>query len=940
MTYPIVLVGTALLAVAALAAAQEPQWIGAAVPPASAAVTFEGRLDLPAAPVVALARVAAYDRYRLVINGTPVAIGDTPWDAETHDVARFLRAGSNRVEVIASAEVARPRNCWLWLRRDLPAPGSFERLSFRTRGATGNEWLYIELRDTAGRSSGYYCLERKRPDLALGRSGEVADHTLELRTEPRLDYRPPGVPPGDCDFTHLASIALRVDQKDVTACPAGQVEISAIKLSGETELDLSDAGAWRMEPGTGEWRRSALEAAEGGGLRLRYDFSPAPDARISVDIRAWREGKPIGRLVSGPSWRAGGVPVRVTESPANSFAWTRRVVADPDEKPAPAFAAGVTIDFGGLDRCTAGESLPAEVRIWALQPLPGVRTQIVAENWSGVEVFRTEVPVQWEGATGKALFQMPVLPRGLYRFTATLPGMAVPERHAALAVLAPGVTELSSIYDTLTPIGYEGPMRGFDLSWSNTPAQMLAIRDQGINFLQVHLSPSQLDNGEYAGLLTFCRATRLHFALNNEHCNWVASARDPSGHERFDAPGGCHRWDLEASALDAAAATGLLEGVVYDEGEHMQLCRNNYAKLPDREHRRPYLVETTGMTLPQAYEAFLGAARDVNAYNRSHGARMLVESVFPVLWHPLARAGVTLCPKLLKEDIYPVVVAMALGAAKQYNAELWFSPDYWLMDRFPGHTVEEYATALRLAHLAGVDNVYTEHSMGMCRTRGATYELTPYGQALREFLEEYVPAHPRDYTYHDYEPEVAVIRFPDSDWGQASCYYWKTLYGAENLPPTPETGEWMQVFSLLTGGRTDPRAVNTNSSVYPRYDWPGVIPSPPVAVYDHLVGEDPLRTVRTFFLCGITISPQTMDAVRNRVRQGAICFAPARLAPSGVLPAAATLPARVDEGAGAWIIVPAFTREGLGAYMDLLPAVGDSMRLRFKGRDVHVKNLY
>jgi hypothetical protein len=940
MTQPTVLLGMALLAMAAVAAAQDPQWIGAAVPPASDAATFEGTLDLPGVPTVALARVAAYDRYRLVINGTPVAIGDTPWDAETHDVARFLHAGSNRVEITASAEVARPRNCWLWLRRDLPTPGSFERLSFRTRGATGNEWLYIELRDTAGHSSGFYCLERKRPDLALGRSGEPADHTIDLRTEPRLDYRPKGVPAGDFDFNHLASVAIRVDQKDVTVCPAGQVEISNIRLSGETEVDISDAGSWRMEAGSGEWRRSVLEPADGGGLRLRYDFLPAPDAKISVDIRAWREGGEIGRLVSGPSWRSGGVPVRITESPANSFAWTRRAVAGPEEKPAPAFGAGVMLDLGGVDRCSAGESLPAEVRIWALQALPGVQAQIVAENWSGVEVFRAEVPVQWDGATGKALFQTPVLPRGLYRFTATLPGTSIPDRHTALAVLAPGATELPSVFDTLTPIGYDGPMRGFDLSWSNTPAQMLGIRDQGINFLQVHLSPGQLDNGEYAGLLAFCKATGLHFALNNEHCNWVASAPDPSGRERFDAAGGCHRWDLEGPALDAAAATGLFEGVVYDEGEHMQLCRNNYAKLPDREHRMPYLVETTGMTLPQAYDAFLAAAREVNTYNRSHGARMLVESVFPALWHPLARAGVTLCPKLLKEDIYPVVLALALGAANQYDAELWFSPDYWLMDRFPGHTVEEYATALRLAHLAGVDNVYTEHSMGMLRTRGATYELTPYGAALRAFMEEYLPAHPREYTYRDFEPEVAIIRFPDSDWGQASCYYWDTLYGAEDLPPTPETGEWMQVFNLLTGGRTDPRAVNTNSAVYPRYDWPNVIPSPPTAVFDHLVGEQHLRTARTLFLCGITISPETLGAVRNRVREGAICFTPARLAPPDVQRAGATLPARVDEGAGAWIVVPAFTREGLGAYADLLPAVGDTMRLRFKGRDVHVSNLH
>jgi len=377
--------------------------------------------------------------------------------------------------------------------------------------------------------------------------------------------------------------------------------------------------------------------------------------------------------------------------------------------------------------------------------------------------------------------------------------------------------------------------------------------------------------------------------------------------------------------------------VVYDEGEHMQLCRNNYANLPEPVHRQPYLVETTGMTLPAAYEAFLAAAGQVNTYHREHGTRMLVESVFPALWHPLARVGVTLCPKLLKEDIYPAVLALALGAARQYRVELWFSPDFWLMDRFPGHSVREYATALRLAHAAGVDNVYTEYATALCRVRGTTYEFPDYGLAFRQFVREYVPAHPRAYDYRDYEPEVAIIRFPDSDWGQASCSYWKTLYGAEDLPPTPETGEWLQVFSLLTAGRTDPRAVNTNSGVYPRYDWPGIIPAPPTAVYDHLAGPELLRGVGTLFLCGIMVSEPTLAAVQERVAQGAICFAPARLCPPGVRKRAKALPARVDEGRGAWIVVPGYRKEDLGPYADLVPAAGTTLRLRFKGQTVSVE---
>ncbi len=913
----------------AAAAEQEPRWIGSTVaPPAGSPLEFEGALSLPGKPDRALLRVSAYDQYRLVVNGKGVSIGDTPWDGETYDVTPLLAAGANSVRIIATSRVEAPNNCWIWLRRNLPTPGRFERLTFRTRGARANEWLYIEVVDVNGNTSGFYCLEKGRGDLILGTDGAEVEHTIDLAAEPRLEYRPSGV----CDFEHIASVGIRMDQKEALASPAGGVEFGRMSLG---DVDLSDPAAWRLEAGTGEARRSRLSATPDGWIRLRYDFTPGADPKVAVDLRAWQGGKEIGRLVTGPDWRASGTPAGLVASPMDLVSWTRTSVAGPDDAVTAPCTAGVMLDLGGKDRCTAGESLRAEIRVWALTAMPGAKVQVTAEDWAGREVFRRDVAVEWKGEEGLARFQTPKLPRGLYRFTAKLPGVAGPERHTALAVLAPGQKRVSSIFDTLTPVGGGKSVHGIDINWGDNPAMLLGIRDQGANYVLVHLDPHQLDNGEYEELLAFCRATKLRVALNNEYSNWVATAPDPSGRDRLVAADGCHRWDVEAAALDRAAKTGLFEGVVYDEGEHMQLSRNFYANLPDMEHRKPYLVETTGMTLPQAYEAFVAGARRVSEYNRAHGARMLVESVFPVLWHPLARAGVTLCPKLLKEDIHPVVLAMALGAAKEYGAELWFSPDLWYLDEFPGHSVREYAAALQMAHLAGVDNVYTEAAVALCRLRGATYELTAYGEALRDFVTKYVPAHPRDYTYRDYEPEVAIVRFPDSDWGQADCYYWKTLYGAENLPPMAETGEWLRVWNLLTGGATDPRGVNANSGpAYARDDLKFSYPSPAVAVYDHLVGEGPLRTVRTIFLCGIEVSDATMAAVRAKVKAGATCFAPRRLCPADVREKSAELPAKVAEGKGAWIVVGGYERTDLGQYLPLVPTVSKGMHLRFKGRDV------
>jgi len=305
----------------------------------------------------------------------------------------------------------------------------------------------------------------------------------------------------------------------------------------------------------------------------------------------------------------------------------------------------------------------------------------------------------------------------------------------------------------------------------------------------------------------------------------------------------------------------------------------------------------------------------------------------------MARAGVTLCPKLLKEDIHPVVLATALGAAKQYGADLWFSPDMWYIDRFPGHSAESFRAALELAYQAGVDNVYSEQIIVLCRVRGEVYDVTEHGRVLRAFIDDLRGRAPRPYTYRDYSPEVAIVHFPDSDWGQASCYYWDTLYGAENLPPTAETAEFAQVWSLLTAGASDPRAINTNSSVYPIGSWRLAMPCVPVAVYDHRVGDRPLEGVKTVFLTGLDLPAPALNAVSRRVRAGAVCFAPRRLCPAGIAAQAAALPARVADGRGSWVVVDGYSPEQLGEYARLVPTTRDGMQLRFGERTVRIRSV-
>lgn len=677
-------------------------------------------------------------------------------------------------------------------------------------------------------------------------------------------------------------------------------------------------------------------------IETPYDPNDASSNRVAFDFAAWdAKGDRIARRVSDATVDVdGGTSQTLHPLEKNLWAYQRLSLRGPDDQVSRPSRSEATVEFkDNSDRWAAGTSIAARVRISVLKKKNPARVSIVGENWMGKNVFDGEADIRWNGLDGEADLVIPPLPRGLYRFEAWLTDAEPPlalNRYTALAVLGPGEKRIRDIFDTLTPLPKRPFLQGVDIEYSDSASFLMSLRDLGVNFVDYHVGPNwgHFDNGAFDDFLQFVSATGMRFTLNNEEANWGFTWIDKTGVNRFNTPDGCHRWDLGPDILDRAAATGLFEGVVYDEPEHMQLCRNFYANCPDVEARPPYFVETTGMTLPEAYEATFKAMTGIVEYNRKHGAATLAESVFPVMFHPMARAGFTLCPKLLKEGVHPVILAMALGAAKQYGTKLWFSPDFWLLGEYPGHTVEQYREALQLAHRAGVDCVYTEQLMVLAPSAGPQYEISEYGRSLRGFIDGLAGSDPRSYTHRDYTPEVAIVRFPDSDWGQASCGYWNTLYGAKNLQSTPETREWLQLWSLLTRGGTDPRAVNANSQVYKPEEWRFSIASPSVAIYDHLAGYDALSSANAIFLCGFAVSPETLAAVGRRVGEGATCFTTPRLAPEPIRrKAGAGLPARVEEGKGSWILVEGFTEAQVGPYLDRIPAPPDSsvMRLRFAG---------
>ena len=115
-------------------------------------------------------------------------------------------------------------------------------------------------------------------------------------------------------------------------------------------------------------------------------------------------------------------------------------------------------------------------------------------------------------------------------------------------------------------------------------------------------------------------------------------------------------------------------------------------------------------------------------------------------------------------------------------------------------------------------------------------KITPYGKVYQWFVKEYVPAHPRPYTFRDLRPEVAIVRFDDSCWGQGDSGFPNALYGAANLKTTRDPDAWFQIWSLLTHGQTRNGGISFHNGSYAGFPHEFFYPLRGAVMYDHLAG--------------------------------------------------------------------------------------------------------
>lgn len=444
----------------------------------------------------------------------------------------------------------------------------------------------------------------------------------------------------------------------------------------------------------------------------------------------------------------------------------------------------------------------------------------------------------------------------------------------------------------------------------------------------------------------------LKVVVNVESGNWALEMKSTDGYDWVSQPNNLHLFKFPSEVLKSLNQSGAVWGIQYDELEHSQITRNLSITIDHPGVELVSLAETTGMDFKEADQAVYEGAKTLVGECKSHGTEyVLTEHVWPVLFHNFARAGMTPVYKQMKENWSNVWASCAMGACLQYDQELWACLDFWHYNTFPGHSAEELWSNLLFAYWAGVDKAYVE-SIGkhMYEIKDNDYskiKLKERGEVLSRFAKEYVPNHPRPYTFRDFEPEIAIIRFDDTEWGQGphTCctvdyhgktidYSWKDwLFGAYDLNTGPESEEWIKAWHTITHGMVKKASLSWNAcNVYEGMPYRCFAPANSPVVFDDTVTKEHLRSVKLAFLCGLYISQNTLEDVASLVKaKGLVVVTSKRFAPREFASGYLSGTKEFKDGKGKWIITDDMAGDHLKRMVSPWTGSNDEIVLRFKG---------
>lgn len=468
---------------------------------------------------------------------------------------------------------------------------------------------------------------------------------------------------------------------------------------------------------------------------------------------------------------------------------------------------------------------------------------------------------------------------------------------------------------------------------------------RGVDFILCHIDPDDKLTVEEN-----CRRAEkavkamsdlgVDYIANFESQNFDNDTATKDGFDWANHPDGTHRLNIPGAYMDALNSQGNCWGVMYDEFEHVIINRNISLALASKykidKPTFPVLKEKNvlkqGALLSEQLKEYRKELGDLGA------ATLSGEHVFPVLFHKFAENDIIPNFKSQKESASVIQFVIAAGAAMQYKTPLWNCVDLWYRLTFPGHSVEEMYHNLKFAYLAGVDAVYVEAAERFYE--GEEDTITPYGEAFCRFAGEY-KGKERDYNVQDYEPEIAVIRYDDTYWGQGRCrFFWRNmLFGNPKLKVHKQNREWIRALRLITQGESGRNGISWGRlelrSLYAPHR--SFVTMNNAVVFDDKVKAEQLKTLKLAFLCGETVSKETADAVAECVRNNGLTVVTVpRFAPAGKK-APAVGYREYRDGKGTWIVTKGFEQPGLKKRLAPFFGSKHEMRFVFGGKEIVMK---
>jgi len=489
-----------------------------------------------------------------------------------------------------------------------------------------------------------------------------------------------------------------------------------------------------------------------------------------------------------------------------------------------------------------------------------------------------------------------------------------------------------------TGAGSDSMMVGVDDAGSepcfyDDPRAISAFEEIGFDFLVHHIF-GDLTRQELGRAEAWANKHGHSYFINTE-CS--SAARVAGAGRPYVRPGAFFRPSKDIIAQCSSSPRFM--GVMYDEAEHWST--NGVWVTAGGNEFVPHFHDAAGETLTQAYEGNVHNLRVLmqesypglaaNALRPGKFPIVTTENVFPVMQHAFARAGMVQMPKLLKETMTPVLAAMTMGAAKQYGVRYWTSVDLWHGGDYPGHTPADLRSALLFSYWTGAEHTYIEnlsYQGSLYTVENGKVKLSPHGDVARSFIKDYLPSHPRGVRFSDFAPEIIIVRFEDTCWGQEERGHWLRpwLYGASNLRRDAHTDYWFRIWNVISHGVIPPGSLNWN--IDPGIAWRFLIPANNVAVYDHLASDPRLfASAKLVFLTGKLASPACLATLKKLADNGLTVVTTSALAPAGMPLAAGEVCSQYTAGAGKWIVTDDVTDPSVKAL--LAPYLGKSDRMRY-----------